>query len=401
MSLSEVTIRAAKPRERPYKVYDEKGLYLLVKPGGGRLWRFKFVHGGVEKLLSLGIYPDVPLKLARERRDEARKQVAAHVDPALKRRVERSARAHTFSALAEEWLQTRKDSLSESTWNRDRDQLVKLVGPYLGNRPIAEIEAPELLAVLKRLEKKGVLDTAHRVRAVCGRVFRYAIATGRATRDISADLKGALAPKGTQSYAAITDPNKVGQLLRAIEDYDGQSTTQAALKLASYLFVRPGELRGAEWPEFDLERCEWRIPAERMKMREAHVVPLARQALEVLCELQTRTGEGRFVFPAIGKRDRPLSENTLNAALRRLGYLKDEMTAHGFRSIASTLLNEQGWHPDLIELQLAHKERNKVRAAYNRAQRLEERRKMMQAWADYVDGLRDRMNGSKVAAEGH
>lgn len=303
MSLSEVTIRAAKPRERPYKVYDEKGLYLLVKPGGGRLWRFKFVHGGVEKLLSLGIYPDVPLKLARERRDEARKQVAAHVDPALKRRVERSARAHTFTALAEEWLQTKKDSLSESTWNRDRDQLVKLVGPYLGNRPIAEIEVPELLAVLKRLEKKGVLDTAHRVRAVCGRVFRYAIATGRATRDISADLKGALAPKGTQSYAAITDPNKVGQLLRAIEDYDGQSTTQAALKLASYLFVRPGELRGAEWPEFDLERCEWRIPAERMKMREAHVVPLARQALEVLCELQTRTGEGRFVFPAIGKRD--------------------------------------------------------------------------------------------------
>ena len=401
MSLSEVTIRAAKPRERPYKVYDEKGLYLLVKPGGGRLWRFKFVHGGVEKLLSLGIYPDVPLKLARERRDEARKQVAAHVDPALKRRVERSARAHIFSAVAEEWLQTKKDSLSESTWNRDRDQLVKLVGPYLGNRPIAEIEAPELLAVLKRLEKKGVLDTAHRVRAVCGRVFRYAIATGRATRDISADLKGALAPKGTQSYAAITDPNKVGQLLRAIEDYDGQSTTQAALKLASYLFVRPGELRGAEWPEFDLERCEWRIPAERMKMREAHVVPLARQALEVLCELQTRTGEGRFVFPAIGKRDRPLSENTLNAALRRLGYSKDEMTAHGFRSIASTLLNEQGWHPDLIELQLAHKERNKVRAAYNRAQRLEERRKMMQAWADYVDGLRDRMNGSKVAAEGH
>ena len=401
MSLSEVTIRAAKPRERPYKVYDEKGLYLLVKPGGGRLWRFKFVHGGVEKLLSLGIYPDVPLKLARERRDEARKQVAAHVDPALKRRVERSARAHIFSAVAEEWLQTKKDSLSESTWNRDRDQLVKLVGPYLGNRPIAEIEAPELLAVLKRLEKKGVLDTAHRVRAVCGRVFRYAIATGRATRDISADLKGALAPKGTQSYAAITDPNKVGQLLRAIEDYDGQSTTQAALKLASYLFVRPGELRGAEWPEFDLERCEWRIPAERMKMREAHVVPLARQALEVLCELQTRTGEGRFVFPAIGKRDRPLSENTLNAALRRLGYSKDEMTAHGFRSIASTLLNEQGWHPDLIELQLAHKERNKVRAAYNRAQRLDERRKMMQAWADYVDGLRDRMNGSKVAAEGH
>ena len=401
MSLSEVAIRAAKPRDRSYKVYDEKGLYLLVKPSGGRLWRFKYVHGGVEKLLSLGAYPDVPLKLARERRNEARKQVAAHVDPVLKRRAEKSARANTFSALTEEWLQTKKNSLSESTWNRDRDQLVKLVGPYLGNRPIAEIEAPELLMVLKRLERKGVLDTAHRVRAVCGRVFRYAIATGRATRDISADLKGALAPKATQSYAAITDPNKVGQLLRAIEDYDGQATTQAALKLAAYLFVRPGELRGAEWSEFDLERNEWRIPAERMKMGEMHIVPLARQPLEILRELQARTGEGRFVFPAIGKRERPLSENTLNAALRRLGYSTNEMTSHGFRSIASTLLNEQGWHPDLIELQLAHKERNKVRAAYNRAQRVEERRKMMQAWADHLDGLRDRTKVSEVAAEDH
>ena len=401
MSLSEVTIRAAKPKDRQYKVYDEKGLYLLVKPSGGRLWRFKYVYGGIEKLLSLGAYPDVPLKVARERRDEARRQVAAHVDPSVQRRAEKSSRANTFAALADEWLESKRKSLSESTWNRDHDQLVKLVGPYLGNRPIAEIEAPELLTVLKRLEKRGILDTVHRVRAVCGRVFRYAIATGRATRDISADLKGALSPKGTQSYAAITDPARVGQLLRAIEDYDGQATTRAALKLAPYVFVRPGELRAAEWSEFDLERSEWRIPAERMKMGEMHVVPLAGQALEILRELHARTGEGRYVFPAIGKRERPLSENTLNAALRRLGYAKEEMTAHGFRSIASTLLNEQGWHPDLIELQLAHKERNKVRAAYNRAQRLEERRKMMQAWADHLDGLRERTNPFKVIAEAH
>ena len=401
MSLTEVAIRAARAAQRPYKVSDEKGLYLLVKPNGARLWRYKYRHAGIEKLLAIGRYPDVSLREARDRRDDARKLVANHVDPSLKKRIGREGRANTFAAVGEEWLETKRVSLSASTWQRDRDQLVKIVGPYLGKRPIAEIEAPELLSVLKRLEKKGLHDTAHRVRAVCGRVFRYAIATGRASRDISGDLKGALAAKGTQSYAAITDPARVGQLVRAIEDYDGQATTHAALKLAPYVFVRPGELRAAEWSEFDLDRSEWRIPAERMKMREAHIVPLARQALEILRELHKRTGEGRFVFPAIGKRERPLSENTLNAALRRLGYAKDEMTAHGFRTIASTLLNEQGWHPDLIELQLAHKERNKVRAAYNRAQRLEERRKMMRAWADYVDELRERTGDSKVTAERH
>ena len=401
MSLTEVAIRAARAAQRPYKVSDEKGLYLLVKPNGARLWRYKYRHAGIEKLLAIGRYPDVSLREARDRRDDARKLVANHVDPSLRKRIEREGRGNTFAAVGEEWLETKRVSLSASTWQRDRDQLVKIVGPYLGKRPIAEIEAPELLSVLKRLEKKGLHDTAHRVRAVCGRVFRYAIATGRASRDISGDLKGALAAKGTQSYAAITDPARVGQLMRAIEDYDGQATTHAALKLAPYVFVRPGELRAAEWSEFDLDRSEWRIPAERMKMREAHIVPLARQALEILREVHKRTGEGRFVFPAIGKRERPLSENTLNAALRRLGYAKDEMTAHGFRTIASTLLNEQGWHPDLIELQLAHKERNKVRAAYNRAQRLEERRKMMRAWADYVDELRERTGDSKVTAERH
>ena len=401
MSLTEVAIRAARAAQRPYKVSDEKGLYLLVKPNGARLWRYKYRHAGIEKLLAIGRYPDVSLREARDRRDDARKLVANHVDPSLRKRIEREGRGNTFAAVGEEWLETKRVSLSASTWQRDRDQLVKIVGPYLGKRPIAEIEAPELLAVLKRLEKKGLHDTAHRVRAVCGRVFRYAIATGRASRDISGDLKGALAAKGTQSYAAITDPAKVGQLMRAIEDYDGQATTHAALKLAPYVFVRPGELRAAEWSEFDLDRSEWRIPAERMKMREAHIVPLARQALEILREVHKRTGEGRFVFPAIGKRERPLSENTLNAALRRLGYAKDEMTAHGFRTIASTLLKEQGWHPGLIELQLAHKERNKVRAAYNRAQRLEERRKMMRAWADYVDELRERTGDSKVTAERH
>lgn len=388
MSLTELEIRAAKAKPKAYKVYDEKGLFLLVKPSGARLWRFKYVYAGVEKLLSFGPYPEVPLKRARAKRDEARKLICDAVDPGAKRKAEKSAQAETFAAVAGEWLETKRKTLTESTWARDRDQLVKLVGPYLGSRPIAEIEAPDLLAVLKRLERRGVRDTAHRVRAVCGRVFRYAIATGRAKRDASADLRGALAPKGAQSYAAITDPAQVGQLLRSIVDYDGQRATHAALRLAPYVFVRPGELRAAQWREFDLESAEWRIPAERMKMGETHIVPLSRQAVEILRELEPLTGNNRYLFPAIGPQARPLSENTLGAALRRIGYSSDEMTAHGFRTMASTLLNEQGWHPDLIELQLAHKERNKVRAAYNRALRLGERRKMMQAWADYLDGLR-------------
>jgi len=388
MSLTEFAIRSAKPQPKPYKIFDEKGLFLLVRPNGARLWRFKYYFGGVEKLLSLGAYPDVPLKRARGRRDEARSLVAVSIDPSAKRKAEKSADTETFAAIAEEWLESKKSTLAEGTWQRDRDQLVKLVGPYIGTRPVADIEAPELLEILKRLEKRGVRDTAHRVRAVCGRVFRYAIATGRAKRDISADLKGALAAKATQRYAAIIEPSKVGQLMRAIADYDGQRTTHAALRLAAYLFVRPGELRGAEWSELDLESAEWRIPAMRMKMREQHIVPLSRQAVAIFRELKSLTGEGRYVFPAIGPKERPMSENTLGAALRRLGYSNEEMTAHGFRTLASTLLNEQGWHPDLIELQLAHKERNKVRAAYNRAQRLAERRKMMQAWADYLDGLK-------------
>ncbi len=388
MSLTDTAIRTAKVQGKPYKLYDERGLFLLVTPTGSLLWRFKYRFSGVEKLISLGMYPDVRLKDARAKREEARRLVAAGADPSVKRQVEKNALANTFEAVAEEWLDNKRATLSEGTWQRDRDQLTKMVGPYLGNRPIADIEAPELLAILRRLEKRGVRDTAHRVRAVCGRVFRYAIATGRARRDISADLKGALAPKASKSYPAIIDPAQVGQLLRAIAEYDGQRTTYAALQLAPYVFVRPGELRRAEWVEIDLERGEWRIPGERMKMGELHIVPLARQVAEIFRDLRMLTGGNRFVFPAIGKASRPLSNNTLNAALRRIGYSQEEMTAHGFRTTASTLLNELGWNPDVIELQLAHKERNKVRAAYNRAQRLDERRKMMQAWADHLDELR-------------
>jgi len=386
--LTDTQVRTAKILDKRYKLADERGLYLLVTPSGSRLWRFKYRMAGVEKLLCLGSYPDTSLQKARTKRDAARTMVADGEDPSAKRKAEKNARFDTFAEVAEEWLETKRATLTASTWQRDRDQLVKIVGPHLGRKPIKAIEAPDLLEVLRRLEKRGVNDTAHRVRAVCGRVFRYAIATGRAKHDISGDLKGALAPKGTISYAAVTDPRGVGKLLRAMDGFGGHRTAYAALRVAPYVFVRPGELRGAEWSEISFELAEWRIPAARMKMKEQHIVPLARQVMEILRELQIYTGRGRFVFPAIGRRLRPMSENTVSAALRSIGYSSDEMTAHGFRSLASTLLNEQGWNPDLIELQLAHKERNKVRAAYNRAQRLAERRQMMQAWADYLDGLK-------------
>jgi integrase len=390
MPLSDVAIRAAKSRDKAYKMFDERGLFLLVTATGSKLWRFKYRFDGREKLLSFGSFPDVPLRVARDKRDAARRTLSAAepIDPSAKRQAERAARADTFGLIAEEWLQTKRKVLSEATWERDHHQLTKVVGPYLGNRPIAGIEAAELLSVLRRLEARGIRDTTHRVRAVVGRVFRYAIATGRAKHDISMDLRGALAPRATRNHPSITEPVKVGELLRAIEGFEGQAATHAALRIAPYVFVRPGELRAAEWSEFDFDASEWRIPGKRMKMGEQHIVPLTTQVIAILRELQPLTGSGRYCFPALGPGIRPLSDNTLNAALRRLGYSGDEHTAHGFRSMASTLLNEQGWHPDLIELQLAHSERNKVRAAYNKAQRLAERRKMMQAWADYIDGLK-------------
>lgn len=393
--LDDKKIQAAKPGTKPYKLSDGGGLILLVTKKGGRWWRLRYRYGKREKMLSLGVYPDVSLKQARARRDEARKALTAGIDPSAQRKAQTTGGADTFEAVAREFLEIKRLTLAASTWQRDSDQLTQMVFPHVGNKPIAAIEAPDLLEVLRKIEARGAHDTAHRARALCGRIFRYAIATGRAKRDISADLKGALVPKAVESYASIIDPAGVGQLLRAIDGFDGQPTTVAALKIAPYVFLRPGELRAAEWSEFDLGAIDqygrgqvWRIPGERMKMGETHVVPLANQVVTILKELQPITGRGRFVFPAIGNGERPLSENTLNGALRRLGYTGDQMTAHGFRSMASTLLNEQGVHPDLIELQLAHAERNKVRAAYNRAQRLAERRTMMQTWADYLDELR-------------
>jgi integrase len=387
--LSEARIRASRPKDRLYKVFDERGLFLLTTPSGGRLWRFRYRLGGVEKLLTLGAYPDVSLKRAREKRDDARKLVADDVDPSAKRQAEKTAQADTFEAIGTEWLNLQKTKLVAETISILEARLKTYLFPYLGSRPISAIPVQELLAVLRRIEARGKNETAHRVRSLASRVWRYAVATGRAERDITTDLRGALAPVKARNFAAIVDPARVGELLRAIHGYQGHGVVAAlALKLAPLVFVRPGELRAAEWSEFDLDGAEWRIPAAKMKMGEQHIVPLSRQAVAILREVHPLTGRGRYVFPSLVTRDRPMSENTINAALRRLGYDGNEHTGHGFRSMASTLLNEQGFPPDVIELQLAHAERNKVRAAYNKAQRLGERKAMMQAWSDYLDGLR-------------
>ncbi len=393
MALTDTTIRNTKPGEKPVKLFDGGGLYLLVQPNGARWWRFDYRHDGKRRTLSMGIYPEAGLKQARARRDEARKLLAAGIDPSAARKAQKIAEADSFEAVAREWHAKRAPGWAPGHAGKIIGRLEKDVFPWLGARPVGDITARELLDVLRRIEARGAIEAAHRAHQNCGKVFRYAIATGRAERDPAADLRGALPPVKEKHHAAITEPKAVGELLRAIDGYRGSFVTQCALRLAPLLFVRPGELRKAEWAEIALMSAEWRIPAERMKMKTPHIVPLSRQALAVLHELRPLTGNGRYVFPGLRTPTRPMSENTVNAALRRLGYAKDEMTGHGFRSMASTLLNEQGWHRDAIERQLAHGERDAVRAAYNYAEHLPERRRMMQAWADYLDGLK---NGAEV-----
>lgn len=386
--LTDSAVRNAKAREKPYKLSAGGGLYLLINPTGSRWWRLKFRVGGKEKLLSLGVYPDISLKVARDRRDEARRLLASGVDPSAHRKAEKVADADSFEAVAREWFAKFSVNWAPSHSEKVLRRLEVDLFPWLGSRPVRSITAPELLSCLRRIEARGALDTAHRAHQNCGQVMRYAIATGRAERDPAADLRGALPPVTGGHFATITEPVKVGALLRAIDGYAGTLIARNALKLAPLVFVRPGELRQAEWSEIDLDASEWRIPAERMKARVLHIVPLARQAVEVLRELQPLTGSGRYVFPSARSIDRPMSENTVLAALRRLGYPTGHMTGHGFRAMASTLLNEQGWGRDAIERQLAHGERDEVRAAYNYAEYLPERRQMMQSWADHLDSLR-------------
>jgi len=390
--LTETKIRASRPKEKLYKLADGKGLHLAIAPEGGRWWRLRYRYGGKEKMLSLGTYPEVGLAAARERRDNGRRLIADGVDPSAERRASKASGADTLEVMAREFMEKQRRKVTDSTWQRDMDQLERIFFPTLGAKPISSIEAPDLLGCLRRVEKAGNVETAHRARGLAGRVFRYAIASGKAKHDVAADLRGALEPAIKRSYPAITDPAEVGALMRAIEGYTGHPVATAALRLAPLLFVRPGELRKAAWAEFDLDGCEplWRIPAEKMKARREHLVPLCTQAVAILKELKPLTGHRSYVFPAIGQADRPMSENTLGAALLRMGYAREVMVAHGFRSMASTLLNEQGWHPDVIELQLAHKDKDETRRTYNRAARLPDRRKMMNAWADYLDVLKAR-----------
>ncbi|MEX2479750.1 MAG: tyrosine-type recombinase/integrase [Gammaproteobacteria bacterium] len=416
MPLTDTAIKNAKAGAKPRKLFDGGGLYLLVTPQGQKLWRLKYRFGrkadGIgqkEKLLALGSYPEVPLAGrkdrktgkwidgAREKRDHARQLLAADIDPADQRKAERDAKTtiarNSFELIAREWHAGQARKWATVTAKARLARLETDVFPKLGNRPVQAITAPELLRLLKRIENRGAHEIARRVLQMLSQIFRYAIATGRADRDPAADLRGALEVQTTRHHAAVTEPKAVGALLRAIQGYQGEPVTQAALRLAPLVFVRPGELRQAEWPEFDLDEGMWRIPAARMKMKTEHLVPLSKQAIAILRDLEPFTNreragtERRYVFPGVRSRARPMSENTLNAALRRLGYTNEEMTAHGFRTIATTLLNEMGWNADAIERQLGHAEGNSVRAAYNRAEHLPERREMMQAWADYLGQL--------------
>lgn len=391
MPLTNTTIRNVKSGKKTVKLFDERGLYLEISPSGGRWWRLKYRFDGKEKRLSLGVYPDVSLKDARDRRDVERKLVADGVDPSENRKAQKSAHAeraaNSFEVVAREWFA--KYSATWAATNTDR--IVRLferdIFPWIGGRPIAEITAPELLTVARRIESRGALETAHRALGNCGQVFRYAIATGRAQRNPSGDLRGALPPAKGEHFAATTDPKQVAQIVRAMDGYEGSFIVRCALRLAPLVFVRPGELRRAEWAHIDLDGKEWRYTVT--KTNTPHIVPLSRQALEILRELHPLTGSGRFVFPSARGNARPMSDNAILAAMRRTGIDKEEMSGHGFRAVARTILDEVlGVRPDYIEHQLAHAVRDPNGRAYNRTAHLAERKKMMQQWADYLDKLK-------------
>lgn len=394
MPLSDTQIKALKPEAKAKKYADEKGLFLLVTPSGGKLWRLKYRIDGKEKLLALGGYPDVGLKAAREKRDEARKQLADGIDPSEHRKVTKAARAeavgNSFEAVAREWFAKQSPAWALTHADKIIQRLEKDVFPWLGAKPIADISAPDLLKTVRRIEARGAIDTAHRALQNCGQVFRYAVATGRAERDPTGDLRGALPPRRTGHFASITEPLQVGELLRAIDGFKGTLIVQTALKLGPLVFVRPGELRNAEWTEFDLDKGEWNIPADRMKARRPHLVPLASQAVALLRDLQPLTGKRQHVFAGRDPK-KPMSDAAINAALRRMGYdTKTEITGHGFRAMARTILHEElGIDRDVIEHQLAHRVPDALGTAYNRTKFLRERRAMMQQWADYLEKLKN------------
>ncbi|NOW44537.1 integrase [Novosphingobium sp. SG751A] len=393
MALTEVSVRNAKPKDKPYKLGDAGGLFLYVTPAGGRLWRVKFRVNGKEKLLSLGAWPEISLANARKERDKAKEALATGIDPARDKQQAKHrakvAAANTFAEIGAEYLDKRKrEGLSDSTSGK-ADYYLSRLTPALGRLPIGEVTASDVLAVLRAFEKQGKHETANRLLQLASRIFRYAVATARLTSDPTRDLRGAITTPKVTHYGAITDAVGAGKLLRAIDGYEGGGITRLAMQIAPHVFVRPGELRHAEWGEIDLEGALWIIPAEKMKMRKAHHVPLSRQAVDLFKEVRAVTGPAGYVFPSVRTRARPMSENTINAGLRRLGYASDEMTAHGFRSMASTLLNESGkFSPDAIERALAHADTDSVRAAYHRGAHWKERVEMAQWWSDYLDALR-------------
>lgn len=397
MPLTDTTIRTTKATDKPQKLTDGGGLFLLVTAKGGKWWRLKFRYEGKEKLLSLGTYPETSLKEARERREATRKQLAQGIDPSEHRKATKATKngqaANSFEIIAREWFAKQAPSWVPSHADKILSRLERDLFPWLGARPITAITAPELLKTLQRIEARGAIDTAHRANQNCGQIFRYAIVTGRAERNPTPDLKGALPPVKPTHYAAMIDPKAIGELLRAMDSYQGSLVTKSALRLAPLVFVRPGELRAAEWAEIDLEKAEWNIPAERMKMREPHLVPLSTQAVEVLQEIHAMTGSSRYVFPSARTNSRPMSNNAILAALRRMGFDKGEMTGHGFRAMARTILDEVlGVRPDFIEHQLAHAVRDPNGRAYNRTAHLIGRKAMMQQWSDYLDGLKNSAN---------
>jgi len=400
MPLTDTAARNAAPREKPYRLADGSGMYLEISPAGGKYWRLKYRFAGKEKRLALGVYPDVTLAEARKRRERAREKLAAGIDPSEARRAEKRTQRlnaeNSFEAVAREWHLKYAPTWSDNHGARLLRRLEADAFPWIGGRPVADLRPPELLDVLRRVERRGALETAHRLHDNIGQVLRYAVATGRAERDVAADLRGALPPVQKRHFAALTDPVQVAELLQAIDGYKGTFPVSCALRLAPLLFQRPGELRNAEWSEFDLEAAMWEIPASRMKRTKqgkisgaAHIVPLPAQAVAILRELQPLTGSRSFLFPSVRTADRPMSDNTVNAALRRLGYDKETMTGHGFRALARTILEEVlAVPPAIIEAQLAHAVKDPLGRAYNRTAHLPQRREMMQRWADYLDNLK-------------
>jgi integrase len=394
MPLSDAAIRKIKPAAKTQRLFDGQGMYLEVSPQGGKYWRLKYRILGREKRLALGKYPDVSLALAREKRDAARRQLAAGIDPGEHRKVTRLASveraSNSFEVIALEWVSKRSKAWGESHRTKTVAWLESDLFPWLGARPIGEITAKELLATIKRVESRGAVDKAHRLLQHCGQIFRYAVAAGVAERNPAADLREALATAQTKHRAAITEPKAIGGLMRAIDAYEGGLVVRCALRLAPLVFVRPGELRTAEWAEIDLDAAEWNIPGSKMKMREPHLVPLSAQAVQVLTEIQALTGRGRYVFPSARSPRRPMSDNAVLSALRIMGFPKDVMSGHGFRAMARTVLDEiLGFRTDHIEQQLAHAVKDPTGRAYNRTKHLAERRVMMQKWADYLEELRD------------